>query len=109
MERLIEGVKVGGDGADLFVRYMLGIRPGIWTLTDSQAEVIARILARKADEGHAQAIAQVERLIDYADYVLVAAVGLEKIFETIGEVKENGGINPFYLKGGDSGSDRADR
>lgn len=104
MDRLVEGVKVGGDGADLFVRYLLGIRPGIWTLTDTQAEAIARILARKADEGHAQAIAQVEKLVDYADYVLVAAIGMEKVFETIGEVKE-GGFNPFYLK--QPGTDRS--
>lgn len=97
MERLIEGVKVLGDIADMCVHYGMGIRPGIWKMNDFQAEVFARILARRADAGNAAAIEQLENVVDWADYVAAAGIGIEKIVETVMEVKENG-FNPFFLK-----------
>lgn len=96
MGRLIEGVKVVGDIADMAVHYGMGIRPGIWKLNDFQAEVFARILARKADSGNAAAIEQLENIVDWADYVTAAGIGIEKVVETVMEVKEHG-VNPFFL------------
>lgn len=96
MERLVDGVKVCGDIADMVSSYGLGIRPGIWKLNDFQAEVFARILARRADRGSAAAIEQIENIVDWADYVTATGIGIEKMVETIMEVREHG-INPFFL------------
>lgn len=96
MARLIEGVKVCGQIADLGVQYGLGIRPGIWQLDDSEAEVFARILARRADKGNAQAVEQLENLVEYADYIRAATIGIDKTIQTVKEVKEHG-VDPFFL------------
>lgn len=96
MEKLVAGLQVIGDIADMGMVYGLGITPGIWKLNESEATVFARIIARKADEGNAQAVAQLEKLVDAADYVAAANIAISKTVDTVLEVKENG-VRPFWI------------
>lgn len=97
LETLTKGCKFMFQGMDMGTNYLLGLDPGIWTLTDMEAGVIAHMLLRRADAGDKKAVAMINSITEHMEYFEAAMIVLPRVGVTIKEVATNG-INPRFTK-----------
>lgn len=87
--QVVEGIQVGFKGLDLLADYGLGVN-GVWELDDNEAEVLARVLLRRADKGDKAALKTIQAMRDNIDLFQAAMVVIPRVGITIKEVAKNG-------------------
>ena len=89
LEQVVEGIQTGFKGLDLLADYGLGVID-VWTLEEAEAEVLARVLLRRADKGDKAALKTIQTMRDNGDLLQAAMVVIPRLGITVKEVARNG-------------------
>lgn len=87
---IVEGLKFGFATIDFGLFAALGVPSGLWSLDDKEAEVLARVLEKRAANGDAKAVQALAVILERTDEIQAAMILVPRVYNTVKGVAKNG-------------------